>query len=97
MSLKFAERAVLNRIDKMTFIAKVTLPVALKDGETAQEFTLSRTWTPPRTVFQLDAGPFDFVNITYLVTDADLTVKGLLIGFPMLQHLCVDTKTLLEQ
>lgn len=36
------------------------------------------------------------INITYLVADGDLAVQDLLIGLPVLKHLGVDTKLLLE-
>lgn len=35
--------------------------------------------------------------MTFLVADANLAVEDLLIGLPVLQHLDIDTKTLLEQ
>lgn len=96
VSSRFAEKAVLNGIGKMTKIDKVSLQVALKEDETAQSFTFSRRWTPPRTVLRLVAGPLALVNVTFLVADADLAVEDLLIGLPVLQHLGVDTKSLLE-
>lgn len=68
---KFAERSVLNGIGKMTKIDKVSLQVALKDAYCAQSFTFSRTWTPPRTVLRLTAGPLALVNVTFLVADAN--------------------------
>lgn len=97
VSPKFAEQALLNGIGKLTKIDQVTLQVALKDGESAQEFSSSRTWTPPCTVLCLAAGPLALVNVTFLVANADLSAEELLIGLPVLQHLGINTKTLLEQ
>lgn len=97
VSSTVAEKAVLNGIGKLTKIDPVFLQVALKQGDNAEKFTFSRTWTPPRTVLQLLVGPLALVNVTYLVADADLAAESLLIGLPVLQHLGVDTKTLLEE
>lgn len=97
VSPKVAENAVLNGIGKFKKIPPISLQVALKDGDDPQKFTFSRTWTPPRTVLLLSAGPLALVNVTFLVADADLSVEDLLIGLPVLQHLGVDTKTLLEE
>lgn len=45
----------------------------------------------------MSAGPLALVNVTFLVADADLSAEDLLIGLPVLQHLGVDSKTLLEE
>lgn len=95
-SPKLAECAVLDGIVKRSKIEEVTLQVALKEGDSAQLFTFSRSWTPPRTILRLAAGPLALVNVTYLVADDDLAVEDLLIGLPVLQHLGIDTKSLLE-
>lgn len=96
VSSKFAERAVLNGIGKMTKIDKVSLQLALKDADRAQLFTFSQTWTPPPTVLRSAAGPLALVNVTFLVADANLAAEDLLIGLPVLRHLGVDSKALLE-
>ena len=96
VSRKVAEAAVLQGIGRMKAIEPVTLSVALKAGETAQRFSFSRSWTPPRTVLHLSSGQLALVNVTYLVADGELTCEDLLIGLPVLQHLHVDTRTLLE-
>lgn len=97
VSSKLAEKAVLNGIGKMSKIPLVKLQVALKEGEEAKEFSFSRSWTTPRTILQLSSGPLALVNVTYLVADAQLAVEDLLIGLPILKHLGIDTKTLLEE
>lgn len=96
VSPKLAEKAVLNGIEKMTKFDKVCLQVALKNGSSAETF-FSPTWTPPCVVLKLISGPLALVNVTFLVVDADLFAEGLSIGLPVLQHLGVNTKTLLEQ
>lgn len=97
VSSKFVERAVFDGIEKMTKMDKSMLQVALRDADRTQSFTSSRTWTPPRTVPNLAAGSLALVGVTFLVLDADFAVKNLLVGLPVLQHLGIDTKTLLEQ
>lgn len=74
----------------------VSLKVALKEGDEAEKFTFSLTWTPPRTKLELAAGPLALVNITFSVADADLAVEDFLTGFPVLQNLGVDKETLLQ-
>lgn len=56
-----------------------------------------RTWIPPKTVFNLSAGPLALLNTEYLVADADFAVEDTLIGLPVLQHLHVEIKTLLGE
>lgn len=97
VSSSFVERAVLNGIVKMMKVEKVVFQVALKDGDATQSFSFSRTWTPPRTILRLAAGPLALVNATFYVADAELSAEYLLPGLPVLQHLGSDTKTLLEQ
>lgn len=70
--------------------------MVLKDVDSSHEFIFRRTWTTPRTVFLLSAGPLALVNMTYLVTDADLASEGLHVALPVLQHLVVDTKTVVK-
>lgn len=43
------------------------------------------------------AGPFALVTVIVLVSYGDLPMEDLLISLPVLQHLVVDSKTLLEQ
>lgn len=97
VSSRIAEQAVLNGVGKMAKITPITLQVALKSGANAETFTFSRSWTPPRLVLKLSAGPLALLNVRFLVADADLAVEDLLIGLPVLRHLGVDTKTLLEE
>lgn len=52
---------------------------------------------PPRTILHLVARVLALINTTFLVCDADLAVQNLLICLPALEHLSVDTKSLLEQ
>ena len=96
VSPALAEKAVIRGIGKITAIKPVYLQVALKDGEEAQKFSFSRSWNALRTVLQLASGQLALANITYLVADSGLACEDLLIGLPVLQHLQVDTKTLLE-
>lgn len=74
----------------------VRMSVALRLGYEAQIFTFSRTCTAPRTVQKLSSVRMALLNIKFLVAYADLTCEDLLIGLPVLRHLRIDTKTLLE-
>lgn len=77
-------------------ITPIRLTVALKSGEEAQSFTFSRSWTSPRTVLHLASGRLALVNVTFLIPDDDLACEDILIGLPVLRHVQVDTRTLLE-
>eukprot|EP00737_Agarophyton_chilense_P003792 gb/GEZJ01004544.1/.p1 GENE.gb/GEZJ01004544.1/~~gb/GEZJ01004544.1/.p1 ORF type:complete len:294 (-),score=41.13 gb/GEZJ01004544.1/:342-1223(-) len=97
VSPKLGESSFINGIGKLTKITPVPLQVTLKDKDVPQTFSFWRSWAPPRTTLKLSAGPLALVNITFLVADEELTAEDLLIGLPVLEHLGVDTKTLLEE
>lgn len=54
-------------------------------------------WTPQTTVWHLYTSTLGLVNVTFLVADDDLTAEDFLIGLPILQHLQIDSKTLIWQ
>ena len=80
----------------MRCITPVRLQVALKAGDEAQSLCFSRTWTTPRTVLHLASGRLALRNVTYLVADDECACGDFLIRLPVLRHLKVDTRTLLE-
>lgn len=45
---------------------------------------------------QLSSGQLALANVTFLVADDELACEDLIIGLPVLRHLQVDTRTLLE-
>lgn len=81
----------------MTAIDPVQLRVALQESEEAPRFSFSRKWTVPRLVLQLSSGRMALLNITSLVADDHLACEDLLVVLPVLQHLGIDTRTLLER
>ena len=93
---KIAGAAVLRGIGKFKTIKPVHLLVALRKGEDSKPFTFSHSWTVPRTALHLSSGLLALVNVTYLVADDTLNCEDLLIGRPVLLHLQVDSRTLLE-
>lgn len=70
--------------------------MALKKGADAPSFTFLRTWTIPRTVFNLFSGNIALADVTFLVAEDAIACEELIIGLPVLRHLKVDTRTLLE-
>lgn len=50
----------------------------------------------PVTVLHLNPGRFALNNIRFLIADDAMTCEDLFIGIAVLEHLRVDTKTLLE-
>lgn len=95
-SPKIAEAATIKGIGKMRKITPISVQVALRKGENAETFTFSREWTVPRLVLQLSAGPLALLNVTMLVADAELADEDILIGRPVLSHLGIDPRTMLE-
>ena len=97
VSPKLAETAVLKGIGKLKAITPITLSVALKSQTEAETFSFSRSWTVPRTVLQLSSGQLALTNVTFLVADNELTCEDILIGNPLLKHLKIYMRTLLEE
>lgn len=93
---KIASAAVIAGIGFIQPIKPWKPYVALKKGDNAQCFTFSRVWKVPRAVLQLSSGKLVVLNISYLVADDDRSSTGLLIGRPVLKHLKIDTKRILE-
>lgn len=74
VSSRIDKQAVLNGIGKMKKISLVTSQVALKEGFDVTKFTFPRSWTTPRTVLKLSAGPLALRNIAFFVADVDFAV-----------------------
>lgn len=96
-SSKFATNCVLNGVGKFSKIQPIKIQVALKDDSEAKIFNFSKVWTVPRIVLRLTTGPLALVNVTFLIPDDELAAEDVLLGLPLLQHLGIDTKTMLEQ
>lgn len=96
-----AEHAVLNSIRRMFKISPVTLRNALKEGSEEKMFTLSGTRTSlpplPEGCSTWSLAIFALLNVKELVMDVELTVEDHPLGVPVLRHLIVDTKVLLEE
>ena len=97
VSPKIAQRAAIEGIGRMSRIKPVVLQVALTDGGKPQTFTMSCTWTCPRVILHLAGGKLALLNVKFLVADGDFATGDLIIGFPALRHLKVDTRKLLER
>lgn len=96
-SPRLVEKAVLKGIGRFEAIPPVSIQVALTDAGPAQTFNLSRKWTVPRLVLELSSGRMALRNVAFLVADDDLAFEDVLIGLPILQHLQIDSRTLLER
>lgn len=97
ISPRIAEAATLQGIGKLRSIKPIVVQVALKEKDKAQTFSFSRQWTVPRLTLQLSAGPLALLNVQLLVADDDLADEDILIGRPVLAHLGVDSRSILEQ
>lgn len=71
--------------------------MALKTGDEPSKFSFSRAWKCARTILHLSAEKLALLNVEVLIPDDALTSEDMIIGLPVLRHLKVDTKTLLEQ
>lgn len=96
MSTPLAEKSALQGIGKIPVISPVHLRVTLRRGDHAQSFSFSRTWTAPSTVLHLRSCQLALLKLAFQIKDDDLECEDLFIGRPVLHHLKVDTKTLLE-
>lgn len=96
-SPSMAQAAVLKGIGRMTSIAPVRIQVALRDSGEPAAFTFSRVWTVPRLVLKLSAGHMALLNVSLMVADDETACEDILLGLPLLRHLGIDTRTLLER
>lgn len=48
-------------------------------------------------MLRITVGPLALVNVVLLVLDDELAAEDVLLGLPLLQHLGIDTKTMLEK
>lgn len=97
-SSNVAEKASSMGIGRISKIPMMEIQLPLKNTDSKPiVFSCQRTWTVPRTILSLSSGRLALCNISYLVVDGELTDDQLLIGLPVLQHLKVDTRTLLER
>ena len=90
-------KAVLEGIGRLSKIKPVTFNLALSKNSEPEAFTFSRAWLVSRTILHLSSGRLAATNISYLVADEELTATDLIIGRPILEHMRVDTKTLIEE
>lgn len=64
---------------------------------TTQTHIFSCTWKTSCTVLRLATAPLKLTNASFFVTFDDLVVEELLIGFPFLRCLDIQTKSLLKE
>lgn len=92
-----AHAAVLNIIGRMTAINPIRIQVALKGASDPATFKFSRTWLNPRLFLQLSSVQVALLNVTFLFSDDNTACRYLLVGFPVVRHLGIDTPTILER
>lgn len=91
-----AESAVLRDVEKLRKIKPVVVQVALKEHKEAQIFTFSHKWTVSRLLHYLSVGLLVLFNVYFIVADNELAENDLVIGQPILKHLGICSKTMLE-
>lgn len=96
-STTLAERAVIKGIGKIEAIDTDWLEVALTEKDNKPKlYKLSRAWCVPSTALHLNSGRLALKNIRYVAADDSMACADLFIGHPVLLHLRVDTRSLLE-
>lgn len=88
---------MLQGIGRLEQIKSVTIKVALTNTSQGGDYQFSRVWKLPRLVMELSTGRMALNNIAFLISDAKLASEDLLIGLPLLRHLGIDSRTLLER
>lgn len=96
VSSRLAGVAVLKGIGRLKYINPVKVQMALKDDEDSQTFNFSPLWTVSLIILHLLVESLALLGVTFLVADNDLAENDLLIGLPMLEHLVINSKTILE-
>ena len=97
VSASLAERAIRSNIGKITCIPQTTLRMPINsNNNSTNTFVCNRVWTAPRTTFQVPSGNLALQNIAYLVIDGELLTEDLPVGRPILEHLSIDTNTLIN-
>lgn len=81
----------------MIAIEPLIVQVALKKGSKAASFTSSRSWVVPSTILHLEERQLALVNVLFLIPDIELACDDVLIRYPILRHLRIYSKTILEQ
>ena len=98
VSSELVQKGALMGIGRVRKIPTMEIIMPIKEeGSKPIKFTCDRTWTIPRTVLTLSSGQLALCNISFLVVNGNISKEQLLIGLPVLQHLRIDTRTLLEQ
>lgn len=95
-SRSITEQYVVSGVGTLEKISPITLQVALKRVKDAQSFKFSRRWHIPRTTLHLFSGKLAVMNVTFLVDDDEFASEGLIVDRPILEHMNIDTKTLLK-
>lgn len=88
---------MLKGIGSFKAIKPVSIQVPLTAEEKPKTFDFSRQWTVPRLVLNLSSGRMPLTTITFLVADDDLACEDILIGLPVLEHMEIDSRTMLER
>ena len=95
-SASVAERAAKQNIGTLQPIPRTTLSMPVTStSQPPSTFTCSRKWIVPRTMIEVASGNLCLLNIAYMVVDGELSTEDVLIGRPILEHLRIDTNTLI--
>lgn len=77
-------------------VVKTKSPNCIRKDSTLIKCPFLRTWMKQRYILHLSSGNLVLRYMTFLVADNELVCEDLLNGLPILQHLKVDKRTMLE-
>lgn len=98
VSFKPAKRSVLRGIGRLTKVDTVTFRVALKPiPPEVQTYIFSLKRAPPGSSLQLFTSLPELINVIFLVSNCKIAIEDLFIGSPVLDHLGINTNTMLQQ
>lgn len=94
-SSQVARQAVLKGIGRLEAIHPIEIEVALTSTDRAETFQFSRVWKVPHLVMELPSRRLARTKTSF--SDAAIASEDVIIGLPVLQHLGIDSRTLLER
>lgn len=95
-SSSVAQQPVLKGTGRFAIIVPETIQVSLPSAGETKSFKFSFVWKLLRLVMELTSGRRALTNISFLVSKTALASEDMLHGLPILQHLRLDSHTILN-
>lgn len=95
--LLVAEAVIIKIAGKLLAIAHVRIEDALRHEDKMQSLISFRSRLLPSLIIRTSSGQIALCNVSLLVVDNDLRCEDMLMLFPVLLHLCIDSNTWLDK